>query len=104
VHPVGSSSPGTRVRTGGRSHRDDRAIAEGEPGYANSLHYDHGSLLKTLQEIFGVAPLLRHGPDPATSDLSDLYRGARLALSSMKSKSTVPWLTMTPMRLMTPVS
>jgi phospholipase C len=42
-------------------------------GYANALHYDHSSLLKTLQEVFGVAPLLRHAGDPNTLDLSDLF-------------------------------
>jgi phospholipase C len=42
-------------------------------GYSNSIHYDHSSLLKTLQEIFGVAPLLRHAGDPSTNDLGDLF-------------------------------
>jgi phospholipase C len=45
----------------------------GKAGYSNSIHYDHSSLLKTLQEIFGVGPLLRHAGDPSTSDLSDLF-------------------------------
>jgi len=27
-------------------------------GYANSIHYTHGSTLRTIQEIFGVTPLL----------------------------------------------
>jgi hypothetical protein len=44
-----------------------------KPGYSNAIHYDHSSLLKTLQEIFGVGPLLRHAGDPATNDLSDLF-------------------------------
>jgi hypothetical protein len=42
-------------------------------GYSSSIHYDHGSLLKTVQEIFGVGPLLRHAGDPTTRDLSDLF-------------------------------
>ena len=42
-------------------------------GYSNSIHYDHSSLLKTLQEIYGVMPLLRHAGDPMTNDLSDLF-------------------------------
>ena len=42
-------------------------------GYSNSIHYDHSSLLKTLQEIYGVMPLLRHAADPTTNDLSDLF-------------------------------
>ena len=39
--------------------------------YANSIHYTHSSLLRTLQEIFGVTPLLR-GAASAVS-LSDLF-------------------------------
>jgi phospholipase C len=42
-------------------------------GYSNTVHYDHSSLCKTLQEIFGVGPLLRHAGDPQTNDLSDLF-------------------------------
>jgi len=40
-------------------------------GYSNSIAYDHGSTLRTLQEIFGVSPMLR-GAATAT-DLSDLF-------------------------------
>ncbi len=40
-------------------------------GYSNSIHYDHSSLLRTIQEIFNVTPLLRGA---ATAiDLSDLF-------------------------------
>jgi phospholipase C len=46
---------------------------KGKPGYSNAIHYDHSSLLKTLQEIFGVAPLMRHAADPTTHDLGDLF-------------------------------
>ncbi|MDP9001183.1 MAG: alkaline phosphatase family protein [Myxococcota bacterium] len=43
-------------------------------GYSNTTtYYDHSSLLKTLQEIFGVTPLLRHAGDPGVNDLSDLF-------------------------------
>ncbi len=42
-------------------------------GYSNAVHYDHSSLLNTLQDIFGVRPLLRHAGDPTTNDLSDLF-------------------------------
>ena len=42
-------------------------------GYSNTIHYDHSSLCKTLQEIFGVGPLLRHAADAETNDLSDLF-------------------------------
>jgi hypothetical protein len=39
--------------------------------YTNQLPYDHSSTLRTMQEIFGVTPLLR-GAASAT-DLSDLF-------------------------------
>jgi len=40
-------------------------------GYSNSVHYTHGSTLRTFQEIFGVSPLLGDGANE--SDLSDLF-------------------------------
>lgn len=42
-------------------------------GYSNSIHYDHSSTLKTVEEIFGVTPLLGHAGDASTKDLSDLF-------------------------------
>jgi hypothetical protein len=40
-------------------------------GYSNSLYYSHGSMLRTLQEIFNVTPLIR---DAAYErDLRDLF-------------------------------
>lgn len=39
--------------------------------YANNIHYDHSSTLKTLEEIFGVGPLL--GGAANATDLSDLF-------------------------------
>jgi phosphatidylinositol-3-phosphatase len=41
-------------------------------GYQNSTHYTHGSTLRSLQEIFGVTPLL--GDAARQKDLSDLFR------------------------------
>jgi hypothetical protein len=41
-------------------------------GYSNTLHYTHSSTLRTLQEIFGVTPLL--GDAAHTTDLSDLFK------------------------------
>ncbi len=41
-------------------------------GYANELHYDHSSTLKTMEEILGVG-LMRHSADPDVLDLSDLF-------------------------------
>ena len=46
----------------------------GTKAYSNSIHYDHSSLLKTLQEIFKVKPLLGAAADPKTTDLSDLFQ------------------------------
>ncbi len=43
-------------------------------GYHNDIAYDHSSLLKTIEEIFGVTPLLRAAGDPATEDLADLFQ------------------------------
>jgi len=47
-------------------------LAKGH-GYSNEVPYDHSSTLKTLQEIFGVTPLLRAAGDPGTRDLRDLF-------------------------------
>lgn len=40
-------------------------------GYQNSIHYTHGSTLRTFQEIFNVSPLL--GDAASETDLSDLF-------------------------------
>jgi len=40
-------------------------------GYANTIPYDHSSTLRTVEEIFGVNPLL-HDAANAT-DLADLF-------------------------------
>lgn len=40
-------------------------------GYANDIYYTHSSLLRTLQEIFGVGPLL--GDAAKAVSLSDLF-------------------------------
>ena len=40
-------------------------------GYQNTIHYTHGSTLRTFEEIFGVSPLL--GDAGNESDLSDLF-------------------------------
>lgn len=41
-------------------------------GYAGHLYYTHSSTLRTMEEIFGVRPLL--GGAAHTRDLSDLFR------------------------------
>ncbi|HTT97344.1 MAG TPA: alkaline phosphatase family protein [Rhizomicrobium sp.] len=40
-------------------------------GYSNDIPYTHGSTLRTMQEIFGVTPLL--GDAANQTDLSDLF-------------------------------
>ncbi|HLJ49984.1 MAG TPA: alkaline phosphatase family protein [Bryobacteraceae bacterium] len=52
-------------------------------GYRNTIHYTHGSTLRTFEEIFGV-PLLRDAS--SETDLSDLFKPeAPPALSIAKS-------------------
>jgi phosphatidylinositol-3-phosphatase len=46
-------------------------VAKGAAGYQNTITYTHGSTLRTLQEIFGVTPLL--GDAAVQTDLSDLF-------------------------------
>jgi hypothetical protein len=46
----------------------------GKTSYTNFIQYDHSSTLKTLQEIFGVGPLLGAAGNPATKDLRDFFR------------------------------
>jgi len=41
-------------------------------GYANTIHYTHSSTLRTLEEIFGVGPLL--GDAAQATDLRDLFK------------------------------
>src|SRR5438105_3029196 len=41
-------------------------------GYSNTIHYTHSSTLRTLEEIFGVSPLL--GDAAHATDLSDLFK------------------------------
>lgn len=41
-------------------------------GYTNTIHYTHSSTLRTLQEIFGVTPLL--GDAANANDLRDLFK------------------------------
>src|SRR5207244_3660837 len=41
-------------------------------GYANTIHYTHSSTLRTLEEIFGVTPIL--GAAASATDLRDLFK------------------------------
>jgi len=42
-------------------------------GYRNEIRYTHSSLLRTLEEIFHVGPLL--GNAASANDLRDLFNG-----------------------------
>lgn len=42
-------------------------------GYKGTVLYNMSSVLKSLQKIFEVTPLLGHAADAATNDLSDLF-------------------------------
>jgi phospholipase C len=44
-----------------------------KPGYTNSLSYDHASLVKTIEEIFNLSPLLGFAADKNTVGLSDFF-------------------------------
>ncbi len=47
------------------------AAAKGH-GYSNAIHYTHSSTLRTVEEIFGVSPLLDAAAQ--ATDLSDLFQ------------------------------
>jgi phospholipase C len=46
----------------------------GKTGYSNSIHYDHSSTLKTIEEIYGIRPFIGGAADSETNDLSDLFQ------------------------------
>jgi hypothetical protein len=60
-------------------------------GYANAIRYTHSSLLRTLEEIFGVSPLL--GDAANATDLGDLFS---------TSPALTPTATPAPTRAATP--
>jgi phosphatidylinositol-3-phosphatase len=41
-------------------------------GYNNAIHYTHSSTVRTIEQVFGVSPLLRDAQN--ATDLSDLFR------------------------------
>jgi phosphatidylinositol-3-phosphatase len=48
-------------------------LAKGN-GYASNVHFTHSSLLRTVQEVFNVTPLIRDAAN--ASNLSDLFKPA----------------------------
>jgi hypothetical protein len=62
-------------------------------GYTNRHYYTHSSFLRTLQEIFGVRPLL--GDAAHAADLSDLFADDRLSFApTLHLADGVPQLTL----------
>ena len=47
--------------------------ANAKPNYASQTRFTHSSMVKSVQEILGVTPLLRHAGDANTPDLADLF-------------------------------
>lgn len=43
-------------------------------GFQSSTHFDHSSTVKTVEEIFGLSPLIGHAADSGTKDLSELFK------------------------------
>jgi hypothetical protein len=68
-------------------------------GYTNSVHYDHSSLLRSLEEIFGVSPMLRNAA--SATDLSDLFSGS-LGHKPTPTSTPTPTATSTPSSAGTP--
>lgn len=54
------------------------AKGAGHSEYTNYIHYDHSSTLKTIEEIFGLHPLLGAAASPSTKDLRDLFDQSKL--------------------------
>ncbi len=42
-------------------------------GYTNSTEYSHASWVKTVEQIFGLSPLVGHAADASTADLGDFF-------------------------------
>jgi phosphatidylinositol-3-phosphatase len=42
-------------------------------GYTNTIAYSHASWVKTVEELYGLTPLLGHAADPETRDLGDFF-------------------------------
>lgn len=57
-------------------------------GYTNTAVYTHSSWVKTVQEIFGLTPLVGHAADSGTWDLGAFFKsGTTTATSTKKGKS-----------------
>ena len=61
------------------------------PGYTNHIHYTHGSLLRTVQDVFGAYPYL--GDALFANNLSDLFK--TIFLTSVQWQASTCTLTFT---------
>src|SRR5436190_13658254 len=61
------------------------SLAKGH-GYTNNIHYTHSSMLRTVEEIFGVRPVL--GDAANANDVSDLFADHDLRLSAARNSAT----------------
>ncbi|MDA3920026.1 MAG: hypothetical protein PF501_04995 [Salinisphaera sp.] len=62
--------------------QDVHPNVNGKP-YASNVSLSHSSTLKTVQEIFGLEPLLRHAGDAGVHDLSDLLAADAIPKKTM---------------------
>jgi hypothetical protein len=65
-----------------------------KPGYQNSIHYTHGSTLRTIEEIFGLTSLL--GDAAQQTDLSDLFLPSALSTGATTPVTGTPSLCASP--------
>lgn len=61
-------------------------------GFTNNLLYDHSSYVKTIEEIFGLSPLLGHAADTSTRSLDDFFIASAATPTQRQSSysSTTP--------------
>ncbi len=59
----------------------------GKKNYSNNISYNHGSTLRTVQEIFGVGPFLRQAA--TATDFSDLFTVSLTSTVSVSPSPTV---------------
>ena len=73
ANKVSFCSPGTSRRALPRSPSWSSARTSRAQGMPAKVRYDMSSVLKSIQRIFGVTPLLGHAADTSTNDLGDFF-------------------------------
>jgi hypothetical protein len=64
--------PAWHKRAAARANNPAALSPLAKAGYTNHVAYSHGSTLRSVQEIFGLTPLL--GGAASATNLSDLFR------------------------------